>query len=196
MKKLILVFIVSILLPLSVSADYDQNISDGLKAFKQNNLRLSFQYYYAAYKEKPSDRVLKTLKYLNNLIKNGPVTAAAPVKKPESSPWKWVLIGADALVLGYTVYAAVDYNGEADKYDKLYAATNYTTVDNYNALKKEDAIFNQKQGGYTAGLVAAVIFIGYTAADAFLIHAAFPLETAMSVDPGKGGIKLAVNYKY
>lgn len=196
MKKEILVFVISILLPLAMFADYDQNISAGLKAFKENNLKLSFQYYHAAYKEKPSDRILKTLKYLNNLIKSGITKAAVPAKKTERFPWKWVLISADALALGYAVYAGADYNGEADKYDKLYAATNYTTVDNYNVLKKEDAIFNQKQGAYTAGIVVAVIFIGYTVADAFFVHAAFPLETAMSIDPGKGAIKLAVNCRY
>lgn len=195
-KKIIMIFLCAVLLPSFVFCEYQSNISRGLTAYRQKNFRLAFQYYYAAYKEQPSPKLLHVLKFLKAKINPASPARKEQVLKTGGIPWNWIVIGADALVLGLTVAAGIDYNGEADKYDAMFAAMNNTTPENYILLQKEDAVFNSKQGLFAAGMVMTVLLAGYTAVDAFVLHAAFPLETKMGYDPVNGAVTLAFNCRF
>lgn len=187
-----------IALPVFLFAGYNENISAGLKAYKQGNIALSYKYYLAAYKEKPTPKVLKVLQFLKAKAKNAPIPAVkTPAKAPlqqEESALKWVLIGADAAAAGYTVYAALQYFNEADKYDSMYAMYNNTTPENYQKLSEEDKIYREKETAYMIGIIATSVLVTYTLADLLFIHAAFPVNAAMGIDDK--GYKLVMNYKF
>lgn len=194
MKKKICIFLIFAAVPVMLLAGYDENMAAGLAAYKQDKLVDAYKYFYAAYKEKPSQRIQNVLAFIKKkyFVEQ---KAAKPVPALES-PWKWVLVGTDVAAMGFTVYAGMDYYKQADKYDTLYAEKNNTTMDNYNMLTAESKTFHDKEGVYTAGVIISSLAISYTLADLFFIHAAFPVKAAMSFDPKSCKTWLAMNYMY
>ena len=184
-------------MPVFSAADYEANIKNGMAAYNQNNLMLSYKYYFLAYKETPSPKLAKVLQFLKAKILAAKAAGQTEVKKADAGfPWKWVLVGADVVCLGLTIAAGVDYNKAADTYDSMYTLLNNTTMDNYALLKKQDETFKSKQGLFVAGAVVTVLLTAYTAADLFFIHAAFPVDTAVSYNPNNNEIKMALNYNF
>jgi hypothetical protein len=196
-NRLMCILLCFIFLPAFSMADYQANIDNALAAYKQNDLMLAYKYYFLAYKETPSVKLANVLKFLKTKILAAKNAGAVQVKAKDAGfPWKWVLIGGDIVFLGATIATGMDYNKEADKYDVLYGSLNNTTMDNYAALQKEDAVFKSKQGVFVAFAVLTVLAVGYTAADLFFVHAAFPAEPAVSYNPANSEIKMAVNYRF
>jgi hypothetical protein len=199
MKKILLITISFIILfSAAASADYNSDMNYGLAAFKQNNLLLSFRYYYRAYKQNPSPKLLNVLKYLREKLRAQSAAEKQPLalKQDGGFPWKWALIGADAASIAATIALDISYNNEADKYDSMYKTMNNTTEDNYNKLKAENDVFNSRQGAFVTGVVITLILAGYTTADLLWLHKAFPVETAVVYNPGNGAVSLAFGYNF
>lgn len=123
------------------------------------------------------------------------VSAGTKVKTVQSdSPFKWILIGADVLLAGASIYTYIDANNSGNSYISTYNQIDNTTMDNYNTLVSMKNTAEGKQTTFGVVTTVAAVAVGYTLIDMLFIHAAFPVTAEFN--PAKKQAEVAYRIEF
>ncbi len=140
---------------------------------------------------------MKTLKALPVIIISCVLVFSSVYAENQTiTPQGWALLGADALLAGVTVWAAIGQNAAADDYEKLRSSLDNTTLENYWRLKYEKEKVDAKANIVLIAASAASVAVCYTLLDIFFLQAAFPVQVKAAYDPVNGGCKIVLGGEF
>jgi tetratricopeptide (TPR) repeat protein len=189
MKKISAVFVFVFLAASCLFADYANSVALGDMAYENWDLKEALRYYQAAFIENPNAAL--EVKINDVKAKLGRISSDAKYyeQKKSDNPWKWVLLGTDALGVAGSVYTIMDYNKalkiwhDSFNDDPFYSFGAYTNM----WLK---GIYMYVTVSVAGGLIL------YTLADVFWLHIAFPANVETTYIPGKNELKLTYNFAF
>ncbi len=120
-----------------------------------------------------------------------PAAMSTAAGKPNDSPFKWVVLGADVVLAGFSISNYMNYNNAVNSYNNTYAQIDNTTMDNYNSLMSIKTSTENKFTTYEIFGAITGVAVVYTLADMLFIHAAFPVTAG--IDPQNR--QVVVTYK-
>ncbi len=181
----------------AVKKGYTGNMSQGNDAYRGGNMNEAFSYYQAAYALYPNPK----LKILINKVAMQPGVNYNPDvsfggQPQEESPLKWVLIGADVVLAGLSVWLFMDQSSAADAYNELHTLKDSTTEENYDLLveAKKEAEGKQMMFGIAAGLTVAAV--AYTLVDMFALNILFPKSANAGYNFRENRYEVALNIDF
>ncbi|MBP7792489.1 MAG: hypothetical protein KA120_05440 [Candidatus Goldbacteria bacterium] len=126
-----------------------------------------------------------------------PRLSAELTQESKSSPVTgWILLGADAVLTGLTIWAIADQITAATDYETLRSKIDGTTDANYyRLLYEKEKVSSRETTALLAGSATGV-FLVYTALDYFFLHKAFPVEIKAAYDPVRSGIKISIRKEF